>query len=564
MFNKDFYPTPEKVVDLMVGTLNIKDSVIYEPHGGSGSLIDSLRKFQPREIISTESDVRLAEITKSKCDRFLGYDCLEIQAEDISHVDFIFMNPPFSKEEDHLLHLYEIAPEGCTIVSLCNWEMCDNRFSRKRSSIGRIIEMNGNCKNIGSVFSDAERKTDVLIGLITIHKPKTGEDEFAGFLDTEEEYEPQENGLMSYSFTREIVGRYIQAMKDFDSVMEVNKRMSDLIAPINPHGMISFTCNIYNRDRGSSDANITRDTFKKNLLRGAWNTLFNKLDMNKYVTKSVTADINKFIEQQASVPFSVKNIQTMLKIIIGTSGSRMNRVVEEAFDQITARYNENLFQLEGWKTNSEYMVNRKFIIGGWSVVDMDFSGNPRHSYSGGSNGNVFDDLTKAMCYVNGQNFDDFKTLTTVRLIDSASVGSCTIRVDGEVKAGATVRIQNNSYRVGSICDSSKGGYLLSLTTSIKFVGYSGSTVEVVERIYKSWNEAFTVDGRQVRWGEWFDFNHFRVKVFKKKSIHAEFKKEEEWVKFNQVAAQTKGFHLASKYTSDFRSKGEGVEIYKTK
>ena len=34
---------------------------------------------------------------------------------------------------------------------------------------------------------------------------------------------------------------------------------------------------------------------------------------------------------------------------------------------------------------------------------------------------------------------------------------------------------------------------------------------------------------------------FRVRVYKKGTLHAEFKDEQTWVKFNQTAAKAKGF-----------------------
>ena len=41
----------------------------------------------------------------------MNADFLTVKSEQISHIDFIVMNPPFSNADKHILHAYEIAPE---------------------------------------------------------------------------------------------------------------------------------------------------------------------------------------------------------------------------------------------------------------------------------------------------------------------------------------------------------------------------------------------------------------------------------------------------------------------
>ena len=74
--------------------------------------------------------------------------------------------------------------------------------------------------------------------------------------------------------------------------------------------------------------------------------------MGKYVTGSVMADINKFVEQQQAVPFTMENIYKVIEIVIGTNGSRMERVLVEVFDRICSLSSDNSEAGEKWKTNS--------------------------------------------------------------------------------------------------------------------------------------------------------------------------------------------------------------------
>jgi hypothetical protein len=48
---------------------------------------------------------------------------------------------------------------------------------------------------------------------------------------------------------------------------------------------------------------------------------------------------------------------------------------------------------------------------------------------------------------------------------------------------------------------------------------------------------------RISFGEWFDWTYFRVKAFKKGTMHFEFKDLELWGKFNQRIAKLKGYPL---------------------
>jgi len=80
------------------------------------------------------------------------------------------------------------------------------------------------------LFTTAERKTDVTIGLIHLFKPRVStETEFEGYFDMFEEYQRQDNGLMPYNDIVDIVNRYIGAVKMFNEVIEASDKMNKLI-----------------------------------------------------------------------------------------------------------------------------------------------------------------------------------------------------------------------------------------------------------------------------------------------------------------------------------------------
>lgn len=505
MFNKDFYPTPRGVIDLMLSQVDLKDKVVLEPSAGSGNMIEYAMEFGAKEVLCCELNEDLARICGSK-GRLIARDFLTLQSEQVSHIDLIIMNPPFSAEEDHINHAWNIAPGGCNIITLCNWQMYRNVFSKKRTELKRLIDLNGSIENIGDAFASADRQTNIEIGLIRLFKPKSEEFEFDGYFDLEEEEDIQENGLMKRNEIREVVDRYVGAVKMFERVMEVNNSLNTVIRPIAKHMGIFFGAfeKVNGRYSDLVGTEISRDKFKKELQKSAWKTLFDKFEMQKYVTQSVIADINRFVEQQTAVPFTMINIYKMIEMIHGTRESRMNRVLVEVFDRICSLSYDNSEAGERWKTNSGYKVNRRFIDT-W-VCEFDSRWPSDYVKIRVGHRDHIEDLIKALCYLTGKNYDH----VIKRRIESE---------DGEVSW-----VHNSLYSFFS--------------------------------------------NNRIPWGQWVQWNDFlRVRGYKKGTMHFEFVSEEVWMEFNIRVAKIKGWALPKK--TDKKSRGTerarqtGLEIFET-
>ena len=228
----------------------------------------------------------------------LGDDFLKAKPEDVSHVDMIVMNPPFSKDEDHILKAWEIAPEGCEIIALCNSSIIvdywhQSLYNEKQIKLSEIIEENGKTYELGQVFKNAERKTNVYVSVIELHKPyKEGEQEFDSYFSYDENVEdiPTEAGLVTYDFVRDCVNRYVDAVKEYNKVMEKAEKINNLTSLVGncPIGFGAFwkTENHYTQ--------ITREVFKKTLQKTSWFWLFDKFKLDKYITSGVKEDLNKF------------------------------------------------------------------------------------------------------------------------------------------------------------------------------------------------------------------------------------------------------------------------------
>lgn len=393
MFNNDFYPTPKEVILQMISGLDLDGKTVLEPSAGKGDIIDALKQHGAK-VICCEQNEELALISSSKA-KLIATDFLTVESHQVSHVDYIVMNPPFSADEKHINHAWDIAPAGCEIVALCNWQTIENDYSRSRRILKSTIESYGSATNIGDAFSDAQRKTGVEIGLIHLTKPGTSYDYAEYFTDEDDEPERQENGLMSYNAIREVVQRYVNAVRLYDEVLENAVKMNTLTEGLGVRDLV-FTCS-------QKDVPTTRDEFAKELQKKSWGWIIGKMKLEKYSTKGLMEDINKFVEQQKQQKFTMKNVYLMLDAIIQTTDQRMDRALVEVFDNLTSHYHDNRYNVEGWKTNSHYLVNEKFIMPYICPESRWFNSpdvNDRQAQ-------IVDDFCKALCYITGENYDNF-------------------------------------------------------------------------------------------------------------------------------------------------------------
>lgn len=467
IFERDFYPTPTEVIELMMSDTKVEGKIVLEPSVGSGNIVDWLKAYGAREVIACETNNKLRSILGAKCN-LIGDDFLKLTSTDISHIDLIVMNPPFSADAQHILHAYNIAPGGCEIISLCNYETVSNSdYATTRRKLKELIDEQGYYRDLGECFTSAERRTNVQVACIRLFKPQTGDGEFDGYFSEEEDMGEfnRAEGLMPYNLVRDVVNRYVDAVSRFDAAMEASEEINQLTQFI---GGSSVRFGEYKAgDSKYSPTTITRDYFKKQLQRESWQFLFSKMNMRKYVTNGVMDQINCFVELQTKVPFTMRNVYLMMDAIVQTNGQRMNQVLIDAFEKICSFSADNSTAGEKWKTNSNYTVNRKFIMPYICRYDARWPGETVDlEYCGRSS--AIDDIIKALCHLTDTNYDETTDLSSF------------------------------------------------------------------------------VRRTKMEWGKWCNWGFFRIRGYKKGTMHFEFEEEKLWMLFNTEVARSKGWELPQK------------------
>lgn len=481
IFNQDFYPTPPHVIDLM--ELNVKGKTILEPSAGKGNIIEYVNNYGAKEVYFCEINSDLATICETKNATKIKSDFLKVTSEEIVGVDCIVMNPPFSDFKKHLEHAWQIAPDGCEIVSLGNYETIKRLagfYSDKE--IRYIVENFGMFYEIGEVFSDnSERTTNVNIGVIKLFKPiDENSMNFDDYFDFSEIDIIEQEGVIRYNKIDTYVSSFKYIVKNLDSFFssistfrEIVKQFSGIDLKVDI-GLIS------------GDTTLDKNVFQKQLQKMFWSKVFHEMNIEKYVSSDVMKDINTFIDKNKNLPFTKNNIFRMIEIIIGTREHTIKRSIENVIDAFTKHTHENRYNVEGWKTNSGHLLNKKFIVD--YFFQTDYNGHTISVKSSNYRHNQLMDLEKVLCVLSGKNYD----------------------------------------RVIGIQDTCKGAYF-----------YKDENGNDILKPYSD-------DHRKNRPNVWYNSEFFEFKGFKKGTIHIKFKDLKVWENLNRQYASIKGNVLPEK------------------
>jgi tRNA1(Val) A37 N6-methylase TrmN6 len=93
MFSADFFPTPQNVIEQILTGEDLTGKTVLEPSAGKGNIVDFCAG-SGASVIACENNTDLKKILQTKC-KVIAEDFLTVTSDQVSHIDFIVMNPPF-------------------------------------------------------------------------------------------------------------------------------------------------------------------------------------------------------------------------------------------------------------------------------------------------------------------------------------------------------------------------------------------------------------------------------------------------------------------------------------
>ena len=446
MFNPEFYPTPDAVIEKMLAPLyrtymgypessffgsrrghleeemrEFPYATVLDPSAGSGAILDYVGKVldqqarggreRDKKLYCFETDATLQATLQGKNYRLLGHDFLKYSGD--MPISCIVMNPPFSCGDSHVLHAYNIVEPQGQVVALVNSETLRNPCTRTRRQLLNLIEqVGGTVEELGACFKGSERPTDVEVSIIRLQKPE-GADRFS--FTWQNKSQEREFDTSRHN-TQELAGRDVigNMLTQYDCLRE---QFMNLLRAID--GIKHYGAGLTN-SRGVRDAwRIARDiiespegkrgesyrhqylSFTEEMRQQIWGVVLEKINIQKFMTAAVRANFTRYSVQTGYLDFTRENVFQLLSMVLDNTGNILEVAIGQMFDKFTEFHKENRCHVEGWKTNSRYKVNRKLILPNW-VSFGEYSNGFEVDYR---NRERYSDVDKVCCYLTGENYE---------------------------------------------------------------------------------------------------------------------------------------------------------------
>ena len=393
--NKDFYPTPQNLIDKMLCGLDFSMiKSILEPSAGKGNIVEALKKKEEShnkyygkkyfefDIDCIESDQNLQHIIKGKNFRVVYNDFLTYNT--MKEYDLIIMNPPFSNGCKHLLKALEMQERnGGAVVCLLNAETLKNPCTNDRQDLKRkLTEYSAKIEFIQDAFLDAERKTAVEIALVKVQLPEVQRESFIleELRKAQEQREiktEESTQLIDSDFFKAIVKQYqleveagIKLIKEYFAmqpfILSQFGKDEKTGETIQKGGCILQMDIIGNRDKYNNKLSINE--YKREVRKKYWKALFENKQFIGQLTNNLQQEFYNKVEEMKEYDFSLYNIYQLKidmqkKVVKG-----IEETIIELFDELSHKYSywdetsKNIHYYNGWKTNQAWIINKKVII----------------------------------------------------------------------------------------------------------------------------------------------------------------------------------------------------------
>lgn len=501
MFNSGFYPSTPEIIELMLAP-HIKTwrndterslfgiKRVLEPSAGKGDIADYLCEnfnFKPESISVCEVDEDLIHILQGK-----GYPVIEkdfLRLAEPYQFDIVLMNPPFANAADHILKAWDILKMfGGEIVAQCNVETIDNLCDFNRQHLARLIAQYGSVERIGQPYKRAERTSDVEVAIVRLKRTvEAGKTQFGGGTDYEHDGEMDSvefdrNELASANMLEATVASYNAARQVIIDQSELDGRFYfyTKCTGEKPVGTPERIASLQ-KEADNSERNNRAAKLNKDLSAlkiKFWSYLFKRTKIADIATSKVQAEFTKFVANTGNLSFTADNIQYIFALLAVQKEQIKSDCITQVFDKLCSYDGENIEHREGWVTNDNYRVNRKVIV---PIRTADWEGD-WSTWWHEPERVIANDIDKALCFVTGKSFLSVKTIH-----------------DAIIEIIYNIRQRTRDH----VHDPN---------------GWNGSGAAPL-----------------------IESEFFKIRIFKKGTIHLTFKSDDVWEKFNIAAAEGKNW-----------------------
>ncbi|GAA0082855.1 DUF4942 domain-containing protein [Clostridium sp. CTA-6] len=390
--NKDFYPTPKKLINKMLENIDLREmKTILEPSAGKGDIVEIIKekkRAQRRndyysskdikyDIDCIEIDENLQMILKGKGFRVIHNDFLTYNG--FKKYDLIVANFPFSQGDRHLAKALELIENGGNLVCLINAETIKNPYSNlRRVLLKRLNKYDANIEYLQEEFINAERKTNVEVALIKVKiKNKNKDSIILEKLKQEEMINKQNqqnnNTLINGDFLTGIVQQYNFEIKAGIKLINEYYNLRPLVLKSFKKDSCFNDSILHLSINGDKYDNTIQDdtlinAYVKKVRYKYWEALFSNEKFTKLLTSNLLNEFRQKLTELQDYDFSLYNIKELQKQMNQNVVKGVEDTILSLFEEFSSQYswykecNKNIHYYNGWSSNSAFKINKRIII----------------------------------------------------------------------------------------------------------------------------------------------------------------------------------------------------------
>ncbi|BAO05020.1 DNA-methyltransferase [Clostridium botulinum B str. Osaka05] len=390
--NKDFYPTPKKLIHKMLEDIEFREiKTILEPSAGKGNIVKIIQEKKKSlkrnnffdnktikyDIDCIEIDENLRHILYGKGLRVIHDDFLTYNG--FKKYDLIVANFPFSQGDKHLSKALDLIENGGQLICLINAETIKNPYSNLRKTlVMKLEELNANIEYLQEEFTDAERKTNVEVALIKVKVANKNKDSIIIENLKQEEIinkqnQQNNNTLIDGDFLTGIVQQYNFEIKAGIKLINEYYNLQPLVLKsFKKDSCLNGSILSLSIDGERYDESIRNDTLRnayiKKIRYKYWEALFSNEKFTKLLTSNLLNEFRQKLTELQDYDFSLYNIKELQKqmsenVIVG-----VEETILELFEEFSSQYSwykecsKNIHYYNGWSSNSAFKINKRIII----------------------------------------------------------------------------------------------------------------------------------------------------------------------------------------------------------
>ncbi|WP_347364387.1 hypothetical protein [Vibrio vulnificus] len=115
-----YFPTTDTAGDILLQDVDLQRKVVFEPSAGEGYLVQRAFSAGASEVLAAEVYSKFHPLLKASGAEVISENIFDVTAYDVSNVDIVIMNPPFSGGQDvkHIEHILNIIPDNAEVHAI--------------------------------------------------------------------------------------------------------------------------------------------------------------------------------------------------------------------------------------------------------------------------------------------------------------------------------------------------------------------------------------------------------------------------------------------------------------